>query len=80
MEAASLLVAKRRCGIDAETFRERGIRYAQRAREFGRVAYGEDSEEFRIFDAVVTVCETANNQELLLDVQAAIASLRDIDT
>lgn len=79
VEASSLLVAKKKSCIEVETSREKAVKYAKKSRYYGKIAYGPDSEEYHIFKVVVTICETANNQELLLDIQHAISSLRDID-
>ena len=83
VEAASLMVAKKHktagC-IQAEEFRSKGVQYAAKAANYGKIAYGEDSDEFEIFQMVLKICETASNADLLSEIQAAITALRDIDS
>ena len=80
VEAASLMVAKKKSGMEAEQFREKGVAYAEKACQFGKKAYGEESDEYEIFVMVQKICETASNLELLSEVQKAITMLRDIDS
>ncbi len=46
----------------------------------GHVAYGERSEEMKIFRQVAEICQQVPDRDLLGQVQQAITALRDIDS
>lgn len=80
VEAASLMVSKKINCLEVEIYRELSVDFAKKAQDFGKLAYGEDSEEYEIFQIVLRVCQTSCNSDLLLEIQQSITALREIDS
>ena len=83
VEASSLMVARSSFEKDSESgksCKEKAQNYSEDALKFGQAAYGSSSEEFEIFKLVKKRALNSGNNELLADIQEAIAALRDIDS
>ncbi len=86
VEAVALLLAVRQKSSASsplksmEVYRTLGVKHAREAHKHALAAYGEGSEELEVFALVEKVMETASDEQMLGEVQAAIVALRDIDS
>ena len=58
--------------------RKRGQNYAQMAKEWGDIAYGNKSDEAKIFEKICQQWNSTSSSDLFSVVQESISKLRDI--
>ena len=82
IEASSLMISslsEENLPCQIKLYREEAIEYSQMAENAAKIAYGDSSNEMKIFHEISFFCQNSSNNVLLSEIQNAVIKLRDID-